>query len=330
MKKKIILTLAAAIVVITAAVCIGSAFISPKDIIAALIGAGDEASQAIIVKIRIPRVLLAFFTGAVLSAGGTAVQSVLKNPLASPYTIGVSTGASFGVALVLICSISIPLLSNFTMAASGFVFGILAAAASIKTASVLDKRMEGATIVLTGMVLALFIDGALTMVAGLSHEKYEAILKWRNGSFNARGWEYTAIIIPVALIGIVMLMKYSKELDILTFGEEQAASVGVETKKTKWAVLIISAVLTGTAVAFSGVIGFVDLAAPHIARKIFTPKHKLLIPMSALIGGIFMTLADLISRTLFAPRELPVSAVTAIIGAPFFIYVFLRGRKKHA
>ena len=122
-------------------------------------------------------------------------------------------------------------------------------------------------------------------------------------------------------------MLFTKELDIMTFGEEQAKAMGVETVKMKWILLIVTSFLTAAAVAFSGVIGFVDLIAPHISRKIFSSKHKILVPMSALLGGTFMVIADLVSRTVTAPREIPVSAVTALIGAPFFIFVFMKRRK---
>ncbi|MDE5992035.1 MAG: iron ABC transporter permease, partial [Oscillospiraceae bacterium] len=171
---------------------------------------------------------------------------------------------------------------------------------------------------------SLFVNGIVSVMANAKDEKYKQIMKWQTGSFSGRKWEYVIILAAVFAACMTYFLVRSRELDILTFGDEQAQSAGVDTVREKTLLLLITAVLSGTSVAFAGVIGFVDLISPHIARRIFGAEHKLLVPMSALIGGTFMVLCDLIARTVISPNELPVGVVTSLIGAPFFAWVFFR------
>ncbi len=148
------------------------------------------------------------------------------------------------------------------------------------------------------------------------------------GSFALKGWGEVGLLAPIGAVGLLLLLRYSREMDMLTFGEEGASAMGVETRRVKWLLLSLSAALTGSAVAFAGVIGFVDLIAPHVVRRFFGARHKLVLPMSALLGGGFMALCDMAARTLVAPVEMPVGAVTALIGAPFFAYVYFSHRRE--
>lgn len=337
MKKKILVTsILSAVFFMILGVCVGSVFISPRDIFSVLLNkvlgmklpeGFDATNISIIWQLRLPRVFLAFLVGAALSASGAVVQSVLKNPLASPFTLGVSSGASFGVAIVIATGFYLPLIGSFTLPLAGLVFGMLTVFLAVLLATRVDKNLGSATIVLTGMVFSLFMNGIVTLLAGLFPEKYPIIIRWQMGTFSAKGWSYVLMLFPILIIGILIILFFSRELDILTFGEEQASAIGVETKKVKWILLLITAVLTGTAVAFAGVIGFIDLIAPHIVRKLFGSKHKIVVPMSALLGGTFMVLCDLISRTIVAPKELSIGVVTSILGAPFFAYIYLRKKK---
>lgn len=337
MNKKITtISILAAIITIVLGVAIGSVFISPKDILTVIsnkiFGVGlpenfNETNVSIIWELRLPRVLLAFLVGGALSASGAVVQSVLKNPLASPFTLGVSSGASFGAGIIIATGFTLPIFSGLTLPLSGLVCGMLTVMLAVGLAAKVDKNLGSSTIVLTGMVFSLFINAVLTLVAGLSGDKYQIIMKWQLGTFSAKGWEYVKILAIVFAVCLAVILFFTRELDILTFGEEQAAAIGVETKKVKWILLLVIAVLTGTAVSFAGVIGFIDLIAPHIVRKLFSSRHKILVPMSALFGGIFMVICDLISRTIVAPKELSIGVITALIGAPFFAYIYLRRKK---
>lgn len=279
---------------------------------------------SIIWKIRLPRVLLAFLVGGCLATSGAVVQSILKNQLASPYTLGVSAGASLGAGLVIVTGMIIPVIGSFTLPFVGFIFGLLTVYLVILFSNKIDKTMSNNTIILAGMVFSLFVNALLTTLTAMFSEDLKSIALWQMGSFAMRGWTYVGLIIPFCLVGMIGTLRYTKEMDILTFGEEQAQSVGVDTSKVKTKLFIFSAVLTGGAVSLSGTIGFVDLIAPHVVRKIFGSNHKHVIPMSFVFGGCLMVITDLIARSVFAPTELPVGAVTAIIGAPFFAYVYFK------
>lgn len=290
--------------------------IKPKDI-------------SIIWFIRLPRVLLAFLVGGSLAVSGAVVQSILKNELASPYTLGVSSGASLGAGLVIISGISLPFFSDMTLPIIGFLFGLFTVYGVIVFSSKIDKTMSNNTIILSGMVFSLFVNAVLTTITALFSEDLKSISLWQMGSFSMKGFSSVYAIIPFVLIGIIGIIRYTKEMDILTFGEEQAKAVGVNTNKVKKHLFIYSAILTGSSVALSGTIGFIDLIAPHIVRKIFGSKHSYVIPMSFVFGGGLMVITDLVARTIITPSELPVGAVTAIIGAPFFAYVYFNdGRRK--
>ena len=314
---------------------IGSVYVPPREILSAIsvrmfgdpMPEGLESTTVnIIMDLRMPRVILAFLTGAALSASGAAVQSVLRNPLASPYTLGVSSGASLGAGIVIAAGFTF--LGQFTLAAAGLASALLTMFAAVAFTSRIDKSFESSTIVLTGMVISLFISAIVNLMANLADEKYKQILKWQTGSFSGRGWGYCAVLAVVSVICIAVYISRSRELDLMSFGDEQAASAGIDPAKTRRFLLIVMSVLTGTAVAFSGVIGFIDMIAPQIVRRIFGAKHSMVIPMSAIVGGTFMVICDIAARTLTAPSELPVGTVTALIGAPFFAYVFFRRRKK--
>ena len=279
---------------------------------------------SIIWKIRLPRVLLAFLVGGCLATSGAVVQSILKNQLASPYTLGVSSGASLGAGLVIVTGVTIPVIGGFTLPFVGFIFGLFTVYLVILFSSKIDKTMSNNTIILAGMVFSLFVNALLTTLTAMFSEDLKRIALWQMGSFAMKGWTYVGLIIPFCLVGMIGTLMYTKEMDILTFGEEQAQSVGVDTSKVKTKLFIFSAVLTGGAVSLSGTIGFVDLIAPHVVRKIFGSNHKYVIPMSFVFGGCLMVVTDLIARSIFAPTELPVGAVTALIGAPFFAYVYFK------
>lgn len=178
------------------------------------------------------------------------------------------------------------------------------------------------------MVLSLFTSAMLTTVTSICSEDLKAITMWQMGSFAMKSWSYVLAGIPFLIIGIFMAVRYTREMDILSFGEDGAKAIGVETKKVKKTLLVSVAILTGSAVALSGVIGFIDLITPHIVRKIFGASHKIVIPMCIILGGTLMVLTDLVSRTLIAPSELPVGAITALIGAPFFAYLYFGKRSR--
>ena len=290
----------------------------------------DPKNVSIVWLLRLPRVLLAFITGGCLAMSGAVTQSVLRNPLASPYILGVSSGASLGAGIIIISGFSLPLLSGFTLPLAGFAFGLTAVFLVIAFSSKIDKNVSSNTIILLGMIFSLFIGALLTTLSAIFSDDLKRIALWQMGSFAMRGWLYVRLILPFFIVGTAGIMCFTREMDILTFGDEQAKSAGVETGSERKKLLAFSAVLAGAAVSLSGVIGFVDLIAPHAARKIVGSRHKHLVPMSFILGGCLMVITDLLARTLISPSELPVGAITALIGAPFFAWIYFKRRKVQA
>lgn len=288
----------------------------------------SNVSISIVWNLRLPRTLLAFLVGGALAVSGTVMQSVLKNPLASSYTLGVSSGSSLGAAFIIVTGFNIPFLGMFTLPAAGLICGLLTVFMAVKFASKMDANLENNTIILVGMVFSLFVNALLTLVTAMAEEHVEQLTFWQMGSFALKDWSSVIVLFPIVLVGVIIIRNFSKEMDIMTFGEEQAFTMGVDVYKIKWLLLGLSAALTGSAISFVGVIGFIDLIAPHVVRKIFGSSHKIVIPMSFLFGGSFMVICDLVARTIISPSELPVGAVTAIIGAPFFAYVYFSKRKE--
>ena len=330
----ILLAVAATVLILAGSIAIGSVNLSPGQVaeilfskLSGVSGTIDPNLSSIVWGMRFPRAVLAFLTGAALSASGTVMQSVLKNPLASSYTLGVSSGASLCAALVMVTGFSIPVLGMFTLPAAGFAGGLATVFLALAFAARLDGKMENQTVILVGMVFSLFVNAILTLLTALSREHLQQMVFWQMGGFTGRDWSHVAVMFPILVISMLVLQRFTTEMDIMSFGEEQAMAIGVDLKRVKLVLIGIAALLTGTAVSLVGVIGFVDLIAPHVVRRIFGSAHRLVLPLSALFGGAFLMLAELVSRTVMAPTIIPVGAVTALVGAPFFALVFFRGRK---
>lgn len=274
--------------------------------------------------IRLPRALAAFLVGGALSVSGVIMQSLLQNPLASSYTMGVSSGSALGAAIIIITGIKMFALRSFLLPTAGFVFALLTVLFVIVISTKIDRNLHSYTMILVGMVVSLFVSSILTLLSSLFPDHYQQIYYWMMGSFASRSWLQVGIIFIVSIVIVFIIWLFSNDLDIMTFGDDQAMSMGIETKKKKTTFIVLTSLLTGVCVAFTGTIGFIDLVAPHVVRRIFGSKHNVVIPMSFLFGGAFMSIADLIARTIIPPRELPVGAVTALLGAPFFIFIFFK------
>jgi iron complex transport system permease protein len=331
--KKISVAAFCALAVLCAGTSLGSSVISPADTLLVILrklfrlppAEGVEARIVSIVwNLRFPRALLAFMIGGALSLGGAVFQSVLKNQLASPYILGVSSGASLGAGLVMLTGVSLPLIGGFTLPAAGFVSGLATVFLVIGFASRLDRSMSNNTVILFGMVFSLFITALLTTLTAMYREELRNLLHWQMGSFAMKGWSYVGLMAPFLVLGTAGLARYTREMDILTFGGDEAHSLGVDVRRVRTRLFSFSALLTGAAVALSGAIGFVDLIAPHAARRLVGSNHRYVLPMAFLLGGSLVVITDLVARVIVSPLELPVGAVTAIIGAPFFAWVYFR------
>lgn len=327
-QSRLLLAVVLSIIVVFFGIKIGSVSIPFDTLSQALFSRGDKQLDATIVtilwQVRLPRVVLAFLVGAALAVSGTVMQSLLGNPLASAYTLGVSSGASLGAALIIVSGITLPFFPNFTLPLTGFIFGLATVFIVLMMSQRLDQQLTNQTVILVGMVMTLFVGAMLTIVTALFKDHLQQLVFWQMGSFSGSTWEKIQIFLPILLFGTIALWFSASSLDVLSLGEEEALISGVDVRTIKLWVMVLAALLAGSAVSFVGVIGFVDLIAPHVIRRYFGASHRWVIPGAALLGGSMMVVGDTISRTLLSPQEIPIGAVTALIGAPFFAYVYFK------
>lgn len=291
----------------------------------------DSSDVSIVMDIRFPRVVLAGLVGASLSIAGAGFQGLLKNPLADPYTLGVSSGASVGAVMVLFFGISLPFIGTFTLPLISVVFAFLTILLVLGFARMLHRGLSVETIILTGIIVSSFLGSLISLMIALTGRQLREIIGWLLGSVGMRGWDYSLMILPFFIVGSVLLMANSNELNALSFGEERAQHLGVNVQARKMSVLIAASILTGASVAVSGTIGFVGLVIPHLVRLVIGPDHRHLLPLSMIIGAAFLILADLVARVIIAPQELPIGVITALIGAPVFGFLLYRQRRsRHA
>ncbi len=281
--------------------------------------------EMIIWNIRLPRILLAFCVGASLALAGAAFQGLLRNPLADPYTIGVSSGASLGAVLVLFFNVSIVGLGSFTLPIVSIISGFIALLIVFGLVRLSSRSLAIETIILAGIIVGAFISAVVSLLISLGDQNAMAqIIYWLYGSVGMRGWSYVELIFPFMVIGAGILFYHHRELNAMALGEEAADHIGVDVKRGKTFILIGASLLTGASVAVSGTIGFVGLVIPHLVRLITGPNHRYVLPLSMLTGGTFLILADLVARTIIAPQELPIGVITALIGAPVFAILLIR------
>lgn len=283
--------------------------------------------ETIILQLRFPRIILSFLVGAELSAAGTIYQGVFRNPMADPYIIGSSAGASLGASLGILF---FPAMKIFGIGSVPF-FAFIGAAGTIflvySLASV-GGRTYSFTLLLSGVAVSSFISALVSFFMYFSDERLHQIYFWLMGSFSSQGWNEVYLNLPYGVTGFVFAYWNLREINILQLGEETAFFTGVDTERVKRMSLTAASLLTASAVAVSGVIGFVGLIIPHITRAIIGPDYRQLFSVSALVGGLYLMLADTISRVIIAPTELPVGILTALFGGPFFIYLLFQKKNK--
>lgn len=283
-----------------------------------------ELDRTIVQDIRMPRALLAVLVGGMLAMAGTAFQGLLLNPLADPYTVGVSSGAALGAGVATLAGLQafaggygVPIVS-FLFATAAMLL-VYALARSSGRVSIHSFLLAG---IVVGSFLWALLSFILALAAGDPAEAQAKIITWLLGSFDAPDpWGYVRVAFPFAVFGLVVLSGFARDLNLFSTGEESAQHLGIETENLKAIIISISSLVTAAAVSTSGIIGFVGLVVPHICRKIFGSDHRVLILSAALAGGTLTALADLASRAVLPPGGLPVGVVTAMLGAPFFLYL---------
>jgi iron complex transport system permease protein len=288
--------------------------------------AGVPASTDVILfQLRLPRVLLAAVVGAGLAAAGAVFQALFRNPMADPAIIGVSSGAALG-AIVVILAGGGAALGGMGVSAAAFL-GALATAFLVYRLARLGPSVQVATLLLAGIAVAAIISAVISLAMTFSGQQIRLIYFWLLGGLGARGWQSLAAAGPFVLAGTVVAMGTARDLNLTALGEERASQLGLEVERVKTLMLATGALLTAAAVSVAGLIGFVGLMTPHILRLVVGADHRRLIPASILGGAAFMILADLAARTVVSPEEIPVGAVTAVLGGPFFLYLLRRERR---
>ncbi|RQD76587.1 MAG: iron ABC transporter permease [Candidatus Syntrophonatronum acetioxidans] len=282
--------------------------------------------ETIILNMRLPRVALGFVVGASLSVAGASFQGLLRNPLADPYTIGVSSGAALGATIALFIQTTLGV--TFQLGIPFFAFlGALIALFFIYNLARVGRVVPVTTLLLAGVVVSSFLSAVISLLMLLAGEHIRGIFFWLVGGLSLRTWSHVLMVLPYVIIGSGVIFFWSRDLNVILLGEESAANLGIDVEKVKKIVLVAASLITGAVVSVSGMIGFVGLIIPHAVRMIVGPDHRVLIPASALAGGIYLIWIDSLARVVMAPVEVPVGIITAFLGAPFFIYL-LRSKRK--
>jgi iron complex transport system permease protein len=325
----VMLALAAGMVV--ASICslaVGSESVAISQIIGAfwskLTGSPSTISaeqEIIIFSLRVPRIALSLGVGASLAIAGAAFQALLRNPLADPYVLGVSGGAAVGSIIAIMFA------SEYAM--SRPLFGFAGAAVATLIVYRLGRREDDpAHLILAGVVMSTFLSSVIVLLTALADNvKLRNITLWLLGDLSSGSIEGVIFVIIAAFAAVIVLMTQSRALNLMMIGERDAFALGVETARVRWIVYLTASFLTGAAVAAGGAIGYVGLVVPHVVRLATGTDNRLAIPASAVAGAILVLLADTVARTVLSPRELPTGAITALIGAPVFIYLLVRSRK---
>lgn len=277
------------------------------------------------VQLRLPRIIMSVLVGAVLSVCGAAYQSVFRNPLTDPYVLGVSSGASLGAAMAILLG-----LEAFFWGVGGMALtaALLTVLFIYKIASI-GNRMHTTTLLLTGVCLTLLISAVISFLMVLNQEKMDSIIFWTMGSFGNSSWADVCVLLPVAAVGIGVVLWYSRDLNLLLAGSEAAQSMGCEVEKVKRVLLLFTTLMVAFAVSSCGVIGFVGLIVPHAVRLVTGPDNRKVVPYSMLCGALFVLVCDTLARTVLRPSELPVGSLTSMVGAPLFIYLLYKNKKSY-
>lgn len=286
--------------------------------------------MSIVFDVRLPRVICAVLAGGALALAGLLMQGIFRNPLVSPYTLGVSDGASLGASIAIVCA--------GQLAAHGLdlgrwltpLFAFLMALVAMGLVYAISRVVRGSTsvLVLSGVAVGyLFSAGVSTIKYLADGSDLPELVFWRMGNLMGLRWDVAAILAMVLAVAFVLAMRRAWDLNALVLGREEATALGVNYRRVQTLTFVLATVLTATAVSFTGIIGFVGLVAPHVARILVGNDHRYSIPAALLFGAILMLAADTLARTLFAPTELPVGIVTSFIGVPFFLYLIVRRRR---
>ena len=284
----------------------------------------DKAVPFVVMDVRLPRILTAALVGGGLAMSGVVYQGILLNPLADPYTLGVSSGAAFGASLALLANLA------FSVFVSVPLFAFIGAVATLFIVlhlSSFQGQISANTLILSGVIVGAILSAGISFIKYLADEQVAVIIFWLMGSFASRSWGDVAIVAVAVVIGLVITLYYGRDLNIMSLGGRSADSLGVETARTRKILLVTASMVTAICVAVSGIIGFIGLIVPHLMRFVVGPDNRKLLPVSVFAGATLLLLADTVTRAVL-PAEVPIGVLTALIGGPFFCVIFRRKQKR--
>lgn len=281
----------------------------------------------ILLTIRLPRILMALLVGAGLAMCGSVFQGIFKNPLADPYILGISSGASLGAAIAIAAGTQ-ALFLGFGLISLAAFFGAFIVMFLVYFIAKAGGKLVTNTLILSGVAVSFMCQSFISLLIIASKENTTRIVFWTMGSMTSANYTKLLVMLPIIFLGFLVLLSFAKDINILSSGDETAVSIGINVNRVKLLLLGLGSLITALSVAFCGVIGFVGLIVPHAVRLISGPDHKNLIPLSALSGAIFLIVCDTLARVALAPTEIPIGAITALFGAPFFIYLLVKSKRK--
>ncbi len=329
----IVICIIAVVAVIGYAATIGSSNISATDVYRDIWyhfvdpSRCDPTIDWAVFDIRLPRIIGGLIVGSCLGVAGAAMQSMIKNPLADPYTTGISSGASFGATLAIGLGITVTgSAGSLGLILTAFFFSLIPAAVIIMVSSL--RNTSAATMILAGIAVMYLFNACTTLIKlGISDESLSAVFQWSVGDLSQVTWSNCAVMCLFTVAGTAVLMAMSKKLNILITGDKNATALGLNAHRLRIVLLIIISLMAASVVCFTGIIGFIGLVAPHIVRIFLGSDNRYLIPASAAFGAVLLMVADLISRVVIAPIFLPVGVITAFIGCPMFLYLLIKQRR---
>ena len=281
----------------------------------------SDSTSVILFHVRMPRVLLAFFVGGSLAMVGVALQALLRNPLADPFVIGISSGAALGAAIALLFGLGISVGTISALPVCAFAGALISLMIMYRISSA-QYGFSVYTLLLAGVVLNAIFSAFIMFLTSIAEpNRVFGMYAWLMGTLTGPDWSTLGILVLYLGAGLFILGRHAQSLNLLTLGEETARSLGVEVERVKKSVFLAAALLTGAVVSFSGIIGFVGLIIPHAVRLVFSADHRLLLPVAGLVGGMFLMLADTLARTALSPSEFPVGVITALVGGPIFLWL---------
>ena len=290
------------------------------------------ADETIFFQIRLPRVIASALVGAALATAGVLFQGLFRNPMADPYIIGTSAGAALGATIAMVLPVELSLLGFGLVPLAAFI-GALSTVLLVYNLARVGGKTPIVSMLLAGFVVSALLTSVISFMMAISDQldlNIRSVFSFLMGHISVVGWEWSVFIAPLVVAGVVVARFFAYHLNAFSLGEEGAAYVGIEVERDKILILALGSVLTAAAVSIGGLIGFVGLVMPHAVRLVLGPDHRLLLPASALAGAIFVVFADLLARVVLAPTEIPVGVVTAVVGAPFFLYLLRRSRREYA